>query len=88
MRNVELVPGDTVVWNPENFNPAFWDKLSERDRIRYYGDLGYGSKKRKLFTFLCHHRPQHGHCVLVSMDGKVETMRHTSEFDLVGEDEC
>jgi len=41
------------------------------------------------FTFLCHHRPQYGHCVLVSIDDqKVETMRHTSEFDLVGEDDC
>ena len=85
----DFVAGDTVVWNPENFNPMYWDNLPEDLRIKYYGDLGYGQEKRKLFTFLCHHRPQYGHCALVSMDDqKVETMRHTSEFDLVGEDEC
>ena len=81
--------GDTVVWNPNNFNKSYWDKLSEEDRIKYYGALGYGQQKPKHFTFLCHHRPQHGHCVLIDMDtGKIEVMRHTDDFDLVSEDEC
>lgn len=50
---------------------------------------GYGQERLKLFTFLCYHRPQHGHCVVVSMDNqKVVTMVHTDELDLVDEDDC
>ena len=85
----KFVPGDTVVWSSANFNPEWWNNLSEDDRIRYYGPLGYGLKRRKLFTFLCEHRPQVGHCVLIDMDnGQVQTMRHTAEFELVDEDDC
>lgn len=88
MKN-QFIAGDTVVWNPENFNPDYWDSLSEELRVRYYGDLGYGQNRPKHFTFICHHRPQHGHCVLISMDDqKIFTMAHTSEFDLVEEEDC
>lgn len=81
-------PGDTVIFEPKNFNPAFWDGLSEADRIKYYGPLGYGRDKPLLFTFLFEHKPQHGHCVLVNMENqKVETMRHTSDFRLATDDE-
>ena len=81
-----LRPGDTVVWDQETLN---MENTSEEDRIKYYGDLGYGQEKPVLFTFVCHHHPQNGHCVLINMSNqKVETMRHTSEFRLVEEDEC
>ena len=81
--------GDVVVWTPDNFNKEFWDNLPEEDRIKYYGPLGYGSEKKKLFVFLTSifefddalGRRDTGHCVLVDLDdGHVETMRHTEEF--------
>lgn len=82
-------PGDTVVFAPENFNPDFWDNLSEENRIKYYGSLGYGREKPLLFTFLCEHYPQNGHCVLINMENqKVETMRHMTDFRLANDEEC
>lgn len=83
-------PGDAVVFEPENFNPDYWNKLSERDRIKYYGSLGYGdgSEKKKVFVFMGEITQAPGHCILVSLDDqKVETMRHTSDFRLVTEEE-
>jgi hypothetical protein len=32
--------GDTVTFDPSNFNPDYWNNLSEADRIKYYGPLG------------------------------------------------
>jgi len=82
-------PGDTVIFDPDTFNPDYWDKLSEEDRVKYYGPLGYGREKPLHFTFLCEHSPQFGHCVLVNMETQqVETMRHTTNFRLATEDEC
>lgn len=84
-------PGDTVIFDPDSFNPDYWNNLSEEDKVKYYGPLGYGRPKDKplLFTFLCEHHPQGGHCVLVNMENqKVETMRHPSDFRLAGDDEC
>jgi hypothetical protein len=57
-------PGTVVVFNPDSFNPEFWNKLPEKDRIKYYG------------------------CILVDLDdGHIETMRHTSDFREVYEEE-
>lgn len=79
--------GDTVVFDPNNFNPDFWNNLSEEDRIKFYGPLGY--KDPKTFTFICEMSPQNGHCVLVDIaTGKVETMRHISDFRLATDQEC
>ena len=81
-------PGDTVVFDPRNLNPEYWNKLSANDRKKYYGALGYGAKGLHLFTFICNHRPQSGHCVLVLMqDQRVETMRHTTDFRLATDEE-
>lgn len=81
-------PGTVVVFAPENFNPEFWDKLSEMDRIKYYGSLGYGSDKKKFFVFLTEIKNAPGHCVLADLDGgRVEVMRHISDFREVNEDE-
>lgn len=89
MSKEQFVPGDTVAWSSDGFNKSYWDKLSEEDRVKYYGRFGYGSDRLKLFTFLCHHRPQYGHCVLVDMQTQeVITMAHTDEFYLVTDDEC
>ena len=76
--------GTVVVWDPSRFNPSYWNNLSEEDRLKYYGDLGYGREKPRLFVFLTEifdNDNDSGHCILVSLDNqKIETMRHTSEF--------
>ena len=82
-------PGDTVTFDSNHFNPAFWNDLSESDRIKFYGRYGYGSKHTKLFTFITYHYPQLGHCVLMDMDdGKLLPMCHDSDFRLVTDEEC
>lgn len=77
--------GTVVVFEPNNFNPEYWKGLSEEDKIKYYGPLGYGAEKPKLFVFLSKINDEHGndtgHCVLVSLDDqRIETMRHTNDF--------
>ena len=91
--------GSVVVFNPDCFNKQFWDNLSEEDRIKYYGPLGYGQKKKKLFIYMgeilnapdefCNNKQfSSGHCVLVDMDtSKLEIMRHSSDFRLADESE-
>lgn len=81
-------PGTVIVFDPSSFNPEFWNKLSEEDRIKYYGSLGYGSDKKKFFVFLTEIKNAPGHCVLVDLDdGHLETMRHTSDFrEVTGEE--
>ena len=80
--------GTVVVFEPKNFNPKYWNSLSEGDRIEYYGELGYGQPKLKLFVFLTEILNAPGHCVLISLDDqKIETMRHTSDFREATEDE-
>ena len=84
--------GTVVVWTPDNFNQKWWKGLSEEDRIKYYGVLGYGKDKPELFVFLTEIRDSYvgdtGHCVLVSLrDQHVETMRHTDEFRAARDDE-
>lgn len=80
-------PGTVVVFDPSHFNPEFWDKLSEEDRIKYYGPLGYGSDKLKLFVYMCEVNDS-GHCVLIDMDtGENVLMRHTCDFRAATEEE-
>ena len=80
--------GTVVVFDPKNFNPNYWNSLSEEDRIKYYGPLGYGSEKPKFFVYLTEIKNAPGHCVLVSLDNQtIETMRHDSDFREVREDE-
>lgn len=80
--------GTVVVFDPSNFNPEYWKNLSEEDRLKYYGTLGYGSRKPKFFVFLTEIRNAPGHCVLVALDDQhLETMRHTSDFREVTEEE-
>lgn len=78
-------PGTVVVWDPSGFNPEYWNKLSESDRVRFYGALGYGAEKQRLFVYLCEILDadgSSGHCCLVELggDGHIEYMRHTTEF--------
>jgi hypothetical protein len=81
--------GDTITFEPKNFNPYFWDNLSEEDRVKYYSDIGYGSEKPVLFTFICEHKPQDGHCLLYNFNAeKMEAMRHWSDFRKVEDHEC
>jgi hypothetical protein len=81
-----FIPGTVVVFEPENLNPDFWNDLPETDRIKYYGPLGYGSNKQKRFVFLTDIKNAAGHCVLADLDdGRIEVMRHTSDFREVNE---
>jgi hypothetical protein len=83
----EFKTGTVVVFDPESFNPNFWNKLSEEDRIKYYGSLGYGLEKKKLFVFVCDINDS-GHCLLVDMDtGLNVLMRHTDNFRPADEEE-
>lgn len=80
--------GTVVVFEPKNLNQDYWKRLSEEERLKYYGPLGYGATKKKFFVFMCEIRNAPGHCVLVDMDDQhVETMRHTSDFREVTEEE-
>lgn len=80
--------GTVVVFDPESFNKDFWKNLSEEDKIKYYGSLGYGTNKKKFFVFLTEVRNAPGHCLLVDLDdGHIETMRHIYNFREVKEDE-
>ena len=78
-------PGTVVVFEPNNLNPEWWNKQTKKDLLKWYGPLGYGKKKRKLFVFMCeildHEGTPSGHCVLLEMGtGKLQWMRHTSDF--------
>lgn len=80
--------GDTVVFDPKSFNPNYWNRLSKEEKSKYYGHL-HNDKDPILFTFLCHHQPQHGHCTLINMDtNEVLVMCHTGNFRLATEEEC
>ena len=80
--------GTVVVFEPKNLNPDYWNALSEKDRIKYYGALGYGKTKPIFFVYLTEIKNALGHCVLVSLaDQKIETMRHTDNFREVTEEE-
>ena len=80
--------GDTVIFDHTTLNEKFWDSLSEEDRLKYYGSLGYGKDRPVLFTFICEHYPQTGHCLLINMHNQqIETMRHTVNFRLATDDE-
>jgi len=84
----KMKPGTVVIFNTDSFNPEFWSKLSEEDKIKYYGSLGYGSNKKKFFVFLTEVKNAPGHCILVDLDdGHLETMRHTYNFREVTEEE-
>jgi hypothetical protein len=91
MREIKFHTGDTVIFDPNSFNPKFWNNLSGEDKRKYYGDIyNFDNPDRPfLFTFMTEHSPQDGHCVLINMKNqKVETMRHTSDFRLAAEEEC
>lgn len=80
--------GTVVVFDPTSFNPDFWNKLSEKEKLKYYGPLGYGSDKKKFFVFITEIKNAPGHCVLADLDdGRIEVMRHISDFREVSEEE-
>lgn len=90
--NKQFQQGTVVVWTPDNFNKDYWAGLSEEERVKYYGPLGYGAEKPKLFVFMTAildaKGSDTGHCVLVSLDNQqIETMRHTCEFREASENE-
>jgi hypothetical protein len=81
--------GDAIVWTPDNFNPKFWENTPLEDRDRYYYSWTMDSRGNPIvFVFITEINQAPGHCVVVSMaGGKVEWMRHTTEFRLATEDE-
>ena len=88
--------GDTVIFDHANLRQEFWNGLTEEAKVKYYGQYGYETihwsgqiTHIKLFTFICEHSPQTGHCVLMDMDdGKLLPMCHINNFRLATEDEC
>ena len=87
--------GDTVMFDPSNLNQDYWNGLTNKQKSEYYGNYGWGylnsigERKLKLFTFITHHYPQLGHCLLMDMDtGKLLPMCHTRDFRLVSDEEC
>jgi hypothetical protein len=87
-RNRTFKPGTVVVFDPDSFNPEYWNNESEKNKLKYYGPLGYGQDGLKRFVFICEIRNAPGHCVLISLnDQKIETMRHTDDFREVTEEE-
>lgn len=92
MKDEKFQPGTVVVWDCLNLNDNYWTSLSEKERKKYYGALGYGLEKKKLFVFLTAildaDGEDSGHCILVDLDdGHLETMRHTNEFRKATEEE-
>lgn len=84
----KIKKNSVVIFDPSNFNPEYWDNLSEKDRKKYYSSLGYGSKKPKFFVYLGDVLNAPGHAILVDMQtDKVITMRHTDNFREVTEEE-
>ena len=84
-------PGDTLIFDPDSLNPEYWNGLSDEEKRHYYGDLYNFDNPEDpyLFTFICEHRPQMGHCVLVNMQNQtIQTMRHPHDFRLATEEEC
>lgn len=83
--------GAVVVFEPKNLNKEWWDAQTEEDLIKWYGPLGYGQEKKKLFVFLAEILDSDGypsgHCVLAELNDKIVTMRHTSDFRKATEDE-
>jgi len=80
--------GTVVVFDPSNLNQNYWNNLSETDRLKYYGALGYGESKPRFFVYLTSIKNAPGHCVLVDLeDQHIETMRHDSDFREVTEEE-
>ena len=81
--------GDTVVFDSSSFNPDYWNNLSEKTRIKYYGCFGYGRDRPHFLTFLTEHHPQTDHCILISMETQeIHTMCHTDNFRSATEEEC
>lgn len=86
MKKIRL--NSVVIFDPESFHQNYWNKLSEHLRKRYYGILGYGSKKPKHFVYLGEIKNAPGHCILVDMDtNEVLTMYHTWNFREVTDSE-
>lgn len=70
-------PGTVVVFDESLLNEDYWNSISEKERIKRYGHLGYGADRKRLFVFLCEINHS-GHCVLVALDNQeVLTMVHT-----------
>jgi hypothetical protein len=77
--NSKINPGTVVVFDEKCVNPFVWKKMSEEDRIKNYGFLGYRSDKIKRFVFLCEIKNAPGHCVLIDLETQqILTMVHTN----------
>ena len=81
-------PGDVVIFTEDNFNTDFVKKSKESGEWeKWYGDL-IGN----ILVYICQINDadgtHSGHCVLANLKtGKIEVMRHDSDFRLVTDDE-
>jgi hypothetical protein len=91
MREPRFKSGQVVVFSPEKMNQDFWGSLSEEERVRHYGYLGYGQNKMKHLVYICPVIAPCGdtsHCVVLDMDTKqLIQMVHESDLRLAKEEE-
>jgi len=64
-------------------------KFKAGDTLVLDGDYNDIDRTGGLFTFICEHRPQIGHCVVINMTTcELITMCHIDIFRLATEQEC
>jgi hypothetical protein len=84
--------GDTVIFDPDSFRePLQPQDIDKWYRKYYYCDPLVPADRWKpiLFTFICEHHPQNGHCILMKIkSGALLSMCHISDFRLATEEEC
>jgi hypothetical protein len=87
----EFKIGSVLVFEPKNLNQDYWNRLTEEEKINYYGQYGYGHKKTKHFIFMCpviDSNGDTGHSILWDMEEqKIIQMAHNYEFRMATEEE-
>lgn len=75
----KIESGTVVVFDKNLINSFVWNRMSQEEKIKNYGFLGYRSDKIKRFVFLCEIKNAPGHCVIVDLETQqLLTMIHTN----------
>jgi len=75
----KIEPGTVVVFDENLINSFVWNRMSQEEKVKNYGFLGYRSDKIKRFVFLCEIKNAPGHCVIVDLETQqLLTMVHTN----------
>jgi len=79
MKIKKIESGTVVVFDENLINSFVWNRMSQEEKVKNYGFLGYRSDKIKRFVFLCEIKNAPGHCVIVDLETqKLLTMIHTN----------